>query len=91
MWLIPKALNRFLWICLSLDPQQLRKKVLRYHTVTPFMSSGTSDADLFDSYDNRADEEEAGSAEEHKSVMCCLSQVRLGMDLTNIVLPTFIL
>lgn len=60
--------------------------------VTPFMSSETSDADLFDSYDNRADEEKEGSAEQHESVIRCLSsQVRLGMDLSNVFLPTFIL
>ncbi|XP_057598054.1 oxysterol-binding protein-related protein 9-like [Hippopotamus amphibius kiboko] len=56
------------------------------------MSNGTSDAELFDSHDNRDDEGEAGSVEEHKSViMHLLSQVRLGMDLTKVVLPTFIL
>ncbi|EHB09895.1 Oxysterol-binding protein-related protein 9 [Heterocephalus glaber] len=56
------------------------------------MSNGTSDADLFDSYDDRDDDREAESMEEHKSViMHLLSQVRLGMDLTKVVLPTFIL
>uniref|UniRef100_A0A2K6GUT8 Oxysterol-binding protein n=2 Tax=Propithecus coquereli TaxID=379532 RepID=A0A2K6GUT8_PROCO len=56
------------------------------------MSNGTSDADLFDSHDDRDDDGEAGSVEEHKSViMHLLSQVRLGMDLTKVVLPTFIL
>ncbi|XP_014649257.1 PREDICTED: oxysterol-binding protein-related protein 9 [Ceratotherium simum simum] len=56
------------------------------------MSNGTSDAELFDSHDDRDDEGEAGSVEEHKSViMHLLSQVRLGMDLTKVVLPTFIL
>ncbi|KAH0519756.1 Oxysterol-binding protein-related protein 9 [Microtus ochrogaster] len=57
------------------------------------MSNGTSDADLFDSHDDRDDEGEAGSVEEHKSViMHLLSQVRLGMDLTKVgtksVLPS---
>ncbi|XP_008578666.1 PREDICTED: oxysterol-binding protein-related protein 9 [Galeopterus variegatus] len=48
--------------------------------------------DLFDSHDDRDDDGEAGSVEEHKSViMHLLSQVRLGMDLTKVVLPTFIL
>lgn len=47
---------------------------------------------ILSTHDNRADEEEAGSVEEHKSLITCLSsQVRLGMDLTNVVLPTFIL
>ncbi|CAH6790655.1 Osbpl9 [Phodopus roborovskii] len=47
---------------------------------------------LFDSHDDRDDDGEAGSVEEHKSViMHLLSQVRLGMDLTKVVLPTFIL
>uniref|UniRef100_A0A8I5U5I9 Oxysterol-binding protein n=1 Tax=Pongo abelii TaxID=9601 RepID=A0A8I5U5I9_PONAB len=53
------------------------------------MSNGTSDADLFDSHDDRDDDAEAGSVEEHKSViMHLLSQVRLGMDLTK-VRPNF--
>uniref|UniRef100_A0A2K5SEC5 Oxysterol-binding protein n=1 Tax=Cebus imitator TaxID=2715852 RepID=A0A2K5SEC5_CEBIM len=56
------------------------------------MSNGTSDADLFDLHDARVDDAEAGSAEEHKSIiMHLLSQIRLGMDLTKVVLPTFIL
>ncbi|KAA8589640.1 hypothetical protein FQN60_013005 [Etheostoma spectabile] len=56
------------------------------------MSNGTTDADLFDSHDDRDDEGEGESVEEHKSViMHLLSQVRLGMDLTKVVLPTFIL
>uniref|UniRef100_A0A2K6P4M2 Oxysterol-binding protein n=1 Tax=Rhinopithecus roxellana TaxID=61622 RepID=A0A2K6P4M2_RHIRO len=55
-------------------------------------SNGKSDADLFDSHDDRDDDAEAGSVEEHKSViMHLLSQVRLGMDLTKVVLPMFIL
>lgn len=42
-------------------------------------------ADLFDSHDDRDDDGEAGSVEEHKSViMHLLSQVRLGMDLTKV-------
>ncbi|KAM4629760.1 oxysterol-binding protein-related protein 9 isoform 1-T1 [Polymixia lowei] len=56
------------------------------------MSNGTTDADLFDSHDDRDDDGEGESVEEHKSViMHLLSQVRLGMDLTKVVLPTFIL
>uniref|UniRef100_A0A8C2V9N2 Oxysterol-binding protein n=1 Tax=Chinchilla lanigera TaxID=34839 RepID=A0A8C2V9N2_CHILA len=39
------------------------------------MSNGTSDADLFDSHDDRDDD----------------GEVNLGMDLTKVVLPTFIL
>ncbi|KAJ3599634.1 hypothetical protein NHX12_033590, partial [Muraenolepis orangiensis] len=55
------------------------------------MSNGTTDADQFDNED-RDDEGEGESVEEHKSViMHLLSQVRLGMDLTKVVLPTFIL
>ncbi|CAL8395926.1 unnamed protein product [Boreogadus saida] len=55
------------------------------------MSNGTTDADQFDN-DDRDDEGEGESVEEHKSViMHLLSQVRLGMDLTKVVLPTFIL
>ncbi|KAK9519289.1 hypothetical protein VZT92_022030 [Zoarces viviparus] len=56
------------------------------------MSNGTNDADQFDSHDDRDDDGEGESVEEHKSViMHLLSQVRLGMDLTKVVLPTFIL
>ncbi|XP_038858469.1 oxysterol-binding protein-related protein 9-like isoform X1 [Salvelinus namaycush] len=55
------------------------------------MSNGTTDADQFDSHDDEA-EDHGESVEEHKSViMHLLSQVRLGMDLTKVVLPTFIL
>ncbi|GAB1288738.1 Oxysterol-binding protein [Apodemus speciosus] len=46
-------------------------------------SSGSASY-LFDSHDDRDDDGEAGSVEEHKSViMHLLSQVRLGMDLTK--------
>ncbi|KAG7515042.1 hypothetical protein JOB18_048276 [Solea senegalensis] len=56
------------------------------------MSNGTTEADMFDSHDDRDDDGEGESVEEHKSViMHLLSQVRLGMDLTKVVLPTFIL
>ncbi|KAL7985087.1 hypothetical protein Chor_003657, partial [Crotalus horridus] len=56
------------------------------------VSNGTNDADLFDPHDDRDDDVEGESVEEHKSViMHLLSQVRLGMDLTKVVLPTFIL
>ncbi|XP_043942010.1 oxysterol-binding protein-related protein 9 isoform X2 [Protopterus annectens] len=56
------------------------------------MSNGTNDADQFDTNDDRDDDPEGESVEEHKSViMHLLSQVRLGMDLTKVVLPTFIL
>ncbi|KAL1022441.1 hypothetical protein UPYG_G00027650 [Umbra pygmaea] len=55
------------------------------------MSNGTTDAEQFDSHDDEA-EDQGESVEEHKSViMHLLSQVRLGMDLTKVVLPTFIL
>ncbi|XP_040039924.1 oxysterol-binding protein-related protein 9 isoform X2 [Gasterosteus aculeatus] len=55
------------------------------------MSNGTTDADQFD-HEDRDDDGEGESVEEHKSViMHLLSQVRLGMDLTKVVLPTFIL
>uniref|UniRef100_A0A8C5R806 Oxysterol-binding protein n=1 Tax=Leptobrachium leishanense TaxID=445787 RepID=A0A8C5R806_9ANUR len=54
------------------------------------MSNGTN-ADPCDLHDD-ADDGEGESVEEHKSViMHLLSQVRLGMDLTKVVLPTFIL
>lgn len=49
------------------------------------MSISVSVADLFDSHDDRDEDGEAGSVEEHKSViMHLLSQVRLGMDLTKV-------
>ena len=56
------------------------------------MSSGTSDGDLFNSHDDRNDQGEEESVEKHKGIiMHLLSQVRLGMDLMKVVLPTFIL
>uniref|UniRef100_A0A8D0H7E8 Oxysterol-binding protein n=1 Tax=Sphenodon punctatus TaxID=8508 RepID=A0A8D0H7E8_SPHPU len=56
------------------------------------MSNGTNDTELFDPHDDRDEDGEGESVEEHKSViMHLLSQVRLGMDLTKVVLPTFIL
>ncbi|XP_069498308.1 oxysterol-binding protein-related protein 9 isoform X3 [Ambystoma mexicanum] len=61
-------------------------------SINSSMSNGTNDADLFDPHDDKDDEGEGESVEEHKSViMHLLSQVRLGMDLTKVVLPTFIL
>ncbi|XP_066500327.1 oxysterol-binding protein-related protein 9 isoform X3 [Hoplias malabaricus] len=61
-------------------------------SINSSMSNGTTDADQFDSHDEKDDEGEGESVEEHKSViMHLLSQVRLGMDLTKVVLPTFIL
>lgn len=45
--------------------------------------------DLFDPPDDRDDDGEGESVEEHKSViMHLLSQVRLGMDLTKVNLQT---
>lgn len=42
-------------------------------------------SDMFDSHDDRDDDGEGESVEEHKSViMHLLSQVRLGMDLTKV-------
>uniref|UniRef100_A0A674I4X2 Oxysterol-binding protein n=1 Tax=Terrapene triunguis TaxID=2587831 RepID=A0A674I4X2_9SAUR len=56
------------------------------------MSNGTNDADLFDPLDDRDDDGEGESVEEHKSViMHLLSQVRLGMDLTKVRLKVLIL
>lgn len=44
-------------------------------------------SDQFDSHDEKDDEGEGESVEEHKSViMHLLSQVRLGMDLTKVTL-----
>ncbi|CAI9571929.1 unnamed protein product [Staurois parvus] len=60
-------------------------------SINSSMSNGTNDADQYD-HDDRDDDGEGESVEEHKSViMHLLSQVRLGMDLTKVVLPTFIL
>lgn len=46
-------------------------------------------SDQFDSHDERDDDGEGESVEEHKSViMHLLSQVRLGMDLTKVTLDS---
>ncbi|XP_040216423.1 oxysterol-binding protein-related protein 9 isoform X4 [Rana temporaria] len=61
-------------------------------SINSSMSNGTNSADQYDPHDDRDDDGEGESVEEHKSViMHLLSQVRLGMDLTKVVLPTFIL
>ncbi|XP_056132373.1 oxysterol-binding protein-related protein 9 isoform X2 [Lampris incognitus] len=74
------------------DDETPLKRLDTNESLNSSMSNGTTDADLFDSHDDRDDEGEGESVEEHKSViMHLLSQVRLGMDLTKVVLPTFIL
>lgn len=46
-------------------------------------------SDQYDSHDERDDDGEGESVEEHKSViMHLLSQVRLGMDLTKVILDS---
>lgn len=48
-------------------------------------------SDPFDSHDDRDDDPEGESVEEHKSViMHLLSQVRLGMDLTKVKTPSIL-
>ncbi|BFZ16457.1 hypothetical protein BsWGS_19495 [Bradybaena similaris] len=53
----------------------------------------SAEEDYFDElYDTRDNEDLVGSMEQHGSVIGhLLSQVRIGMDLTKVVLPTFIL
>ncbi|XP_052066520.1 oxysterol-binding protein-related protein 9-like isoform X2 [Mytilus californianus] len=51
-----------------------------------------SDDDYYDELYDELDKENLGSLEKHGSVIAhLLSQVRIGMDLTKVVLPTFIL
>ncbi|XP_041358161.1 oxysterol-binding protein-related protein 9-like isoform X2 [Gigantopelta aegis] len=48
--------------------------------------------DYFDELYDEVDKEDLGSLEQHGSIIAhLLSQVRIGMDLTKVVLPTFIL
>ncbi|CAK8676002.1 unnamed protein product [Clavelina lepadiformis] len=55
------------------------------------LKNGDED-DMYMQDESQAEGEEGESVEEHKSViMHLLSQVKLGMDLTKVVLPTFIL
>ncbi|XP_075920180.1 oxysterol-binding protein-related protein 9 isoform X4 [Petromyzon marinus] len=55
------------------------------------IASGCTNDERYDAQDEN-DSEEGESVEDHKSViMHLLSQVKLGMDLTKVVLPTFIL
>ncbi|ESP05462.1 hypothetical protein LOTGIDRAFT_181302 [Lottia gigantea] len=52
----------------------------------------TSQDDFFDELYDEMDTEDLGSLEQHGSIIThLLSQVRIGMDLTKVVLPTFIL
>uniref|UniRef100_A0A9J8BXZ8 Oxysterol-binding protein n=1 Tax=Cyprinus carpio carpio TaxID=630221 RepID=A0A9J8BXZ8_CYPCA len=77
--------------CIDEDSTALKRPDTN-ESINSSMSNGTTDADQFDSHDERDDDAEGESVEEHKSViMHLLSQVRLGMDLTKVVLPTFIL
>uniref|UniRef100_A0A672L091 Oxysterol-binding protein n=1 Tax=Sinocyclocheilus grahami TaxID=75366 RepID=A0A672L091_SINGR len=64
-----------------------------FYDADEFYHSSTSPKHYqFDSHDEKDDDGEGESVEEHTSViMHLLSQVRLGMDLTKVVLPTFIL
>lgn len=74
------------------NEDKLLKRPETTESLNSSMSNGTTDADMFDCHDDRDDDGEGESVEEHKSViMHLLSQVRLGMDLTKVVLPTFIL
>uniref|UniRef100_A0A672KXU6 Oxysterol-binding protein n=1 Tax=Sinocyclocheilus grahami TaxID=75366 RepID=A0A672KXU6_SINGR len=77
--------------CIDDDSTALKRPDTN-ESINSSMSNGTTDADQFDSHDEKDDDGEGESVEEHTSViMHLLSQVRLGMDLTKVVLPTFIL
>uniref|UniRef100_A0A6M2DN08 Oxysterol-binding protein n=1 Tax=Xenopsylla cheopis TaxID=163159 RepID=A0A6M2DN08_XENCH len=61
----------------------------KYSVTPPISQDGTLDYDALYEVD---DEEDMGSMETHGSVVThLLSQVKIGMDLTKVVLPTFIL
>lgn len=63
-------------------------------TILPLAEVGsvTPDFDWDSLYDEDAPEDDLGSVEGHGSVLShLLSQVKIGMDLTKVVLPTFIL
>ncbi|XP_034246965.1 oxysterol-binding protein-related protein 9 isoform X2 [Thrips palmi] len=61
----------------------------RRHGVPPLLSDGSLDYDAL--YEDE-DESDLGPMEAHGSVVThLLSQVKIGMDLTRVVLPTFIL
>ncbi|KAI8774263.1 oxysterol-binding protein-related protein 9 isoform X1 [Biomphalaria glabrata] len=63
--------------------------VIQSATETPVISAAE---DYFDELYDTRDNEDLGSMEEHGSIIGhLLSQVRIGMDLTKVVLPTFIL
>ncbi|KAK7100042.1 oxysterol-binding protein-related protein 9-like isoform X2 [Littorina saxatilis] len=77
----------------------------RDHSVDPARTGGTPEKkrevqppvitpieDNFDDLYDAEDQEDLGSMEKHGSIIThLLSQVRIGMDLTKVVLPTFIL
>ncbi|XP_052243757.1 oxysterol-binding protein-related protein 9-like isoform X2 [Dreissena polymorpha] len=66
-----------------------------HEDATPSYATGVTSVQKDDFYDplyDATEEEELGSLEKHGSVIThLLSQVRIGMDLTKVVLPTFIL
>ncbi|XP_048059180.1 oxysterol-binding protein-related protein 10 [Megalobrama amblycephala] len=75
----------------STEPSpSLRKKNLLQNTEQDGMEVISPDEEVMDSDDNS--EEDLGVLEDQRSVILhLLSQLKLGMDLTRIVLPTFIL
>ncbi|ROL52236.1 Oxysterol-binding protein-related protein 10 [Anabarilius grahami] len=75
----------------STEPSpSLRNKNLLQHTEQDRMEVISPDEEVMDSDDNS--EEDLGVLEDQRSVILhLLSQLKLGMDLTRVVLPTFIL
>lgn len=66
-------------------PDVLGQKAADLMLLQPCETSLVLSSDPFDSHDDRDDDGEGESVEEHKSViMHLLSQVRLGMDLTKV-------
>ncbi|XP_039262774.2 oxysterol-binding protein-related protein 11-like isoform X1 [Styela clava] len=69
------------------QPAQIKEVILNVSYVEPTINPADEVCDL-----NEFDEEDLGTVEKHKSViMHLLSQLKLGMDLTRVTLPTFIL
>jgi len=76
----------------SIEKMQVQAKALRFLEPTRDRSESLPSADQEVADEETFEADDLGGVEEHKSIILhLLSQLKLGMDLTKVVLPTFIL
>ncbi|KAL2080601.1 hypothetical protein ACEWY4_024394 [Coilia grayii] len=97
LWTVPKSLSAerlrnggMTPLCSSEPSPALRKKGLPQNAEPTGMESVSPTEEVTDTEDN--EEEDLGVLDDQRSIILhLLSQLKLGMDLTRVVLPTFIL